>query len=564
MINIFLFSFLGSIYLFCAGILFYPKKKNEIAGIYSSIFFGSCILSFIAVFLNFFFSLNPTVNNILFITITTIGFFSIFKKEIFYKLIKCCFFIALISTLILFFDTIYRPDANLYHLPYTRIINDNKIIFGISNVHFRFGHTSILQYLNAIFNNILFKEKGILIPAAIIFSSTILYFYNETIQNVNKNKVYSYFVFLLLAYILFGYNRYSEFGNDTIAHLFFLIISSYFLKINFTEDINAQEFIKILILSLFCFMLKTGLIFVFFIPLYILIFNFKKKYLLNYLNIFIIIIIISWFAKNIIVSGCLIYPVEITCLESLQWFSNDSNYLISAKAQSLDNEAWTKGWSNYNGSEVSQEYYVKNFFWLKTWFSIHGLLILKKLSIFIFILFLINFYLKKIETNDKLVKIQLNKKIIFLFFLSLFCTLMWFLRFPIFRYGSSYIVVLIISISTIFAIKNKLIEKNIKKLTKYFTIFLIIFFTLFSLKHTLRIYKNYNHSLIGNPWPKFPKTKDTISITEPKKIKDTFAYYLLKPNNDGCGYTLSPCTPFPVKNVKLKEMYGYKFYYLDD
>ena len=141
---------------------------------------------------------------------------------------------------------------------------------------------------------------------------------------------------------------------------------------------------------------------------------------------------------------------------------------------------------------------------------------------------------------------------------------MWFLRFPIFRYGSSYIVVLMISLSTIFAIKNRLIEKNIKKLTKYFTILLIIFFTLFLLKHTLRIYKNYNHSLTDNPWPKFPKTKDTISISEPNKIKDTFAYYLLKPNNDGCGYTLSPCTPFRVKNIKLKEMYGYKFYYLDN
>ena len=57
----------------------------------------------------------------------------------------------------------------MYHLPYTKIINDNKIIFGISNIHFRFGHTSILQYLNAIFNNYIFNSKGIIIPAAIIF-----------------------------------------------------------------------------------------------------------------------------------------------------------------------------------------------------------------------------------------------------------------------------------------------------------------------------------------------------------------------------------------------------------
>ena len=63
---------------------------------------------------------------------------------------------------------------------------------------------------------------------------------------------------------------------------------------------------------------------------------------------------------------------------------------------------------------------------------------------------------------------------------------------------------------------------------------------------------------------KYPKTKNTTSISETKKINDTFVYYLHKQNlnYDGCGYILSPCTPYLLKNVKLKEMYGYKFYYL--
>ena len=123
--------------------------------------------------------------------------------------------------LILSYDTVYRPDAYLYHLPFTQILNESKITFGIANIHFRFGHTSILQYLNAIFNNLLFRENGILIPAAIIFSSTVLYFCNEILNNFNKQRVLPYYIFLLLAYTLYGYNRYSEFGNDTIAHLFY-------------------------------------------------------------------------------------------------------------------------------------------------------------------------------------------------------------------------------------------------------------------------------------------------------------------------------------------------------
>ena len=64
-------------------------------------------------------------------------------------------------------------------------------------------------------------------------------------------------------------------------------------------------------------------------------------------------------------------------------------------------------------------------------------------------------------------------------------------------------------------------------------------------------------------WPKFPKTEDTINVSSLKNIDNLGDYYLLK-SNDGCGYTLSPCTPFLVKGVNFKELKGYKFYYLDN
>ena len=123
----------------------------------------------------------------------------------------------------------------------------------------------------------------VVIPAAIIFSSFVLYFYNEIKNNSEKNKIYTFYIFLLLAYILYGYNRYSEFGNDTISHLYLFLISSYFLKDNYNDNIITKDFNKLVLLSLFCFMLKTSLIFVLIIPLYIFIFKFNKKYILNFL-----------------------------------------------------------------------------------------------------------------------------------------------------------------------------------------------------------------------------------------------------------------------------------------
>ena len=490
------------------------------------------------------------------------GLIYISKKKIFFKLLKTGIIVSLLSTVILYFDTVYRPDANLYHLPYTRIINDEKIIFGIANIHFRFGHISILQYLNAIFNNFLFGKNGILIPAAIIFSTFILFFINEIIKNYKDNKIYSFYVFLLLTYALYGYNRYSEFGNDTIGHLYLFLTSMYFLKYNHKKDVYGYELSYILILSLFCFMLKTSLILIFILPLYIFLKNYKKEYIFNYSIVLLVFAGVSWLTKNFITSGCLIYPIEVTCFEGVNWFSNNINYQISAKLQSLDNEAWTKDWSNYKGPSITQEEYVKNFFWLKTWLSVHGIWIFKKIIIFIIALTLINLIIK-IKINGKAYeKSLISNRIIFLFYFALLCTVIWFLRFPLYRYGSSYIVILLISMSTIVAIKSnlKFIDDIVFK--KFLTISLIIFFTFFVLKHIQRINKNYDSPLVYGPWPKFLSSENTTETSYIKKIDEKIFYYRLKENKNGCDYTNSPCTPYPVNNVYLSRLYGYKFYNL--
>ncbi len=169
----------------------------------------------------------------------------------------------------------------MYHLPYTKIINDSKIIFGVSNLHFRYGHISILQYLNANFYNYIFGIYGILMPASIIFSSIILYFVNQIKKYCEKDLNYTLLIFLILTYILYGYNRYSEFGNDTIGHLLFLLICSFLVKNNFLKNINYNHFNNILILSLFCFTLKTSLILILLVPTYIFLFSLKKQYILS-------------------------------------------------------------------------------------------------------------------------------------------------------------------------------------------------------------------------------------------------------------------------------------------
>ena len=84
---------------------------------------------------------------------------NIYNKVSIKNLIRLCLIISSISFLIMIFENSNRPDGGLYHLPFISILNEHKIILGISNIHFRFAHTSIIQYTSAVFNNSFFSEK---------------------------------------------------------------------------------------------------------------------------------------------------------------------------------------------------------------------------------------------------------------------------------------------------------------------------------------------------------------------------------------------------------------------
>ena len=47
-------------------------------------------------------------------------------------------------------------------------------------------------------------------------------------------------------------------------------------------------------------------------------------------------------------TGCLIYPLNFTCIEKLSWYSSNSNFLISAKNSSQFSELHSKGWKNFD------------------------------------------------------------------------------------------------------------------------------------------------------------------------------------------------------------------------
>lgn len=546
--DILLFSILTNFVYFCCGKLFVLEKDNDFHSQFYLYFIGFIIISFIALLLNFFIPLTPLINSIVYSVIiflfTIKTKFVLNKRDINFLLIS-----SFLTFLLIIYSTVNRPDAGLYHLPYISTINDNKIIFGLSNIHFRFGHISILQYTSAINNNYLFFNNGISIPLASIVSFFYLFFFYDIWKILKKKNLNlsNFFSLFIIIYISFKISRYSEFGNDAVAHLSFFYLIHCLLKNN-VKKINLH---KILLVSVFTFINKPTLGLVFIAPIIILIlqhkFKIKKIFFLlfSFPNFFLYL----WLIKNIVISGCGIYPVKITCIKSLPW--TDIQKVITVSNES---EAWSKAWPDRINQNITIEEFKKNFNWLDAWSKKHLKYILKILITYIIILLIIILFIK---IKFKNVTTENNKDENTRFFLCLtICivgTLSFFFIFPLYRYGYSYIVTLISLIFMSLIRKKTSLNKNVT----IYKFILISCFAVIITKQAIKILNIHKQPL----WPNIYTLDINGIIYEKKKIyiSNGFFYYLADKGDLLCMYSKPPCTSYIAENIKFNEKKTYSF-----
>jgi len=518
---------------------------------------GLLISAFIAIFLNFFFPINYLVTSIFIIISSMLGIFYIFYE----KNIKSVLYIFLLSFIV--FILVYKStnvvDFGLYHAPYIGIINSEKIVIGLTNIHFRFGYSSIIQNAMAIYNIPLFFPKNYLTLTSIFFTSIFLfYFFYLLDQNNFKNRTIVYlFNFFVFIFICVKVYRYNDFGNDMLSNLITFFIWSKILEFIFykSEKIYKNEYNIYLILLLVCSILATFNKVQFalsILPIFILfiknfkLFKFDRKHI--YFVSIIIIILTSIFFRNFLISGCFQYPMEITCSEKVSWTTKNTKSITDAYYNYQKGQAWAKDWPNRikraNKNEINtyEEYNkIKN--WLPVWMNNHFKRIIEKNIIYVFIIIFLILYLYK--NKIKVSSDNYNWYEISLVIISLICTLLWFLKFPIYRYGYSYILISIL-IPFLLYFKNYHFKINIFiNLKKFVVLFAFVFFML----NFTKIYKNYNESDWPNVFQDAVDDDYIIKIND-KKIKVTTA--------DVCYYEKIICTNFiPPKNLKVTYFKNY-------
>lgn len=476
----------------------------------------------------------------------------LFIDKIKYKEILFSFIlISSISFITIILDNSNRPDGGLYHLPFISILNTEKIIFGITNIHFRFGHISSMQYVSSIFNNYIFSEKGIAIPLSIIYSVSIIFFFRE-IKNQNIIlKLYSFFCFV---FILTSMNRYSGFGNDDPANFFYLITLYYVIQYLIDESVQKNIiFNKILVFSLKTFLIKQFFILILLFPLMVFLREFKKIKLLNLFNTFCFCLVILWIVKNIIFSSCMLYPVKFTCIDKFEWKITKSKF--NAKEVSISSEAWAKGFPHRSDKKITEEEYISDYGWLSVWFENHYKVIVKELYLLVLIMIIffgINFFNKKNKLNIQ------KKKLVLLLLINFLFVIIWLFKFPTYRYGGVYLGSLLIITSIVFF--------QLKKFNKVLNNLILIVVTILSLsillKNFVRIYENYNSKYYSYPWPKIYSftNKNYKNVNKPIYQNNELIYYHSYPYVL-CMYSKGPCTHFTeVKIYKKTYLNFYKVF----
>ena len=124
---------------------------------------------------------------------------------------------------------------------------------------------------------------------------------------------------------------------------------------------------------------------------------------------------------------------------------------------SQEAEAWAKGYPD-SKKKLNFEEYNSNFNWLTTWSENHLKKIIKKiLPLFLLILVLSSYYLFKTsfyKTYSFKNKFSDKKILYILLFIGIYCFI-WFLKFPVYRFGLSFISSFLIFSFIFFIVDNK-------------------------------------------------------------------------------------------------------------
>lgn len=424
-----------TLYLFGSNFVrvFLKNKNKKILNLENNsilVFIGFFYLSNILFLINFFLP----IKNYIYIPVIFLVIF-IERKKILNFLFKnyvsiICSFILLTSA----YTNNPSFDSYRYHFFSQQLIKYDKIQFGISNFDFSYGIISIFEYISSILwvgNNYFFIQL-----INLIFIASFLNFLYDCF-NTNNLLLKNISIFILLIGVLdnfgFGGGRngflfIQEVGKfDSSYAVIFILTTLYFIFLLKSKNKNLGEYIEfdifLILLTLLLQIRSFSYTYLFFVLIY---FFYVKKIDYFLKRKYFILVNFTWIIKTLITTSCIVYPVEITCLNNVSWsFYNQAKYFSKiATTNNRDASAYMIDLFDFS--------WVLNKWWMENQSYIYNIIFT------ILIIIGIKFLFKKKEKE--------KSTLIFVNLILLFNIFSWFLLYPNYRFLSGVVVCCYISL----------------------------------------------------------------------------------------------------------------------
>ena len=494
-----------------------------------------------------FFINHGYIHNIVFIFVGLLSVYY-FKNKVLIK--KNIIFLFSIFSVIFLAFIIFKThdDFGYYHLPYSYYLNKFSMIIGIGPLNHGFRTPSSIFYLNSLFYLPYFDYFLYHMGAVLILGFSNIVLISNIKKHLDKKENNQFFFLNLLAFVFINvfFYRIAEHGTDRSAQILIFLFVIYIFSLRGSYENFDNILPKLLVLLSIIVSLKSFYILylVFTIPFIYYIMKDDKVFLLYkifkspilYFSILIGTCVVLVYFFN---TGCLLYPVQQTCLSGIEWGIPKSE----VNALNTHYQWWSKagGGPGYS-HEMEKDLYVQNFNWLSNWIERYFFNKISDLLLglsFVSILFYTIFKSKKKKINIK----NLDNNLFY------YCTIIlllaeWFYNHPSLRYGGYIIFALIFFIPL-----SNLLSKY--EISKNFSLKVII---LFFLVTSIFVGRNINRIMYEQVFYKADFKQNMFFYTDKKHFKIDSKLKKLSKIYDNCNPDVIKCSN--NKDFIIKKGYG--------
>ena len=321
--------------------LFKIKNKKTILFVKKEIMYpiiGVAFLGNLLIILNFALPINSIFTYVIVFLTLSINFFDIKLPTLnILTPINFLYYIIIPAILIVSLSNInFHYDAGYYHLNNQNWLRNSNITFGLVNFFWAFGMSSIYEYILAFF----WFDSNFL-NLHIINLVFIHWLYQFLTYSLLKSKNIflknaSFFILIFSILDNFGFQGgrngfiYIE-GvgkQDMPVAILFLFISLISLLILHNKiQIDSVDMLYYSFLVLFVIQIKLSASILVFLYLLLIFQQYKLGQSIQkifYSQFMIIIFGLLWVLKNLITTGCFLFPLDLSCINSFTWYSPDS------------------------------------------------------------------------------------------------------------------------------------------------------------------------------------------------------------------------------------------------